>query len=907
MIIKGLKPGFCFAFILLISNVYISFGQFKTDTLINAKTNNFFIQLHPASQTLSSLLPADDTSLNFIPTIAQSEKPQASKNHSTGILYEFGDINIASRNKGTKDWNFYSSAESPNAAKKLNTTDSVFAAADLSNCFTEKLPLDIQRFWIKNGNNFSLRFVLRNNSDKPVEIGYIGVPMIFNNLLRGEDLETAHKKNVFYDAYTGMDAGYLQVTRLNGLGPELLVLPEANTPFEAYNPLLKEALPRSSDFEGFYEWVISSRALYETSWSKTEQWNDPSSFVLQPGASRTIGFRFVTAPSIKKIEETLSVYHRPVAVGLPGYVLPKNVTGNLFIKYDSKISSIKVYPENALIIKKAGNLSTGWTKWILQGNKYGKARITIQYENGLIQTIHYKIIESESQTIKNYGHFLSTNQWFDTPDTIFHRNPSFISYDDELHQQVTQNNRAWIAGLSDEGGAGSWLGMMMKQFVIPDKNEIALIEKFIDSTLWGGIQYKSGDLQYGVRKSFFYYEPDSLPKGTYNTSIDFKTWSAWPLKEAASVGRSYNYPHVAAGYWVMYRLARNHQGLVANHQWKWYLEQAYHTSMAMVNLAPYYTQFGQMEGTIFYMILKDLKEEGMHDEADILEAAMKKRAIHWSQLSFPFGSEMPWDSTGQEEVFIWSLYFGFEDKANETIQAILGYMPTIPSWAYNGNARRYWDFLYAGKLQRVERMIHHYGSELNAIPLLTYYRLHPDDFYTLRVAYGGVLGGISNIQENGFAPLAFHSFPNTLKEDGYSGDYGSGFFGYAINTATYLIHHPDFGWVAFGGNSAEHGDWINVQITTAAQNKIFIAPAKLWITLDAGKLDEVSYNQKTGEIKILFAPLNSYTSNAVLRIENPGVDKVSYKVKGYSLSEKEAYVISLSAEKKAILLSKISD
>ena len=50
--------------------------------------------------------------------------------------------------------------------------------------------------------------------------------------------------------------------------------------------------------------------------------------------------------------------------------------------------------------------------------------------------------------------------------------------------------------------------------------------------------------------------------------------------------------------------------------------------------------------------------------------------------------------------------------------AILAYMPTIPSWTYNGNARRYWDFLFGGELQRVYKTpdLHHYGSELNAIP-----------------------------------------------------------------------------------------------------------------------------------------------------------------------------------------------
>jgi hypothetical protein len=36
--------------------------------------------------------------------------------------------------------------------------------------------------------------------------------------------------------------------------------------------------------------------------------------------------------------------------------------------------------------------------------------------------------------------------------------------------------------------------------------------------------------------------------------------------------------------------------------------------------------------------------------------------------------------------------FGETTMQHKTKDTILGYMPTIPHWGYNGNARRYWDF-----------------------------------------------------------------------------------------------------------------------------------------------------------------------------------------------------------------------
>ena len=55
-----------------------------------------------------------------------------------------------------------------------------------------------------------------------------------------------------------------------------------------------------------------------------------------------------------------------------------------------------------------------------------------------------------------------------------------------------------------------------------------------------------------------------------------------------------------------------------------------------------------------------------------------------------FGSEMAWDSTGQEGVYAWSAYFNDTDTATNAVNSILAYQPTIPHCGYNGNARRYW-------------------------------------------------------------------------------------------------------------------------------------------------------------------------------------------------------------------------
>ncbi|KQM78061.1 hypothetical protein ASE74_15230 [Pedobacter sp. Leaf216] len=852
----------------------------------------FTLKLVKSSQTVAGLQPKMIKDFDFVPS-------DSLKVRSADGLYHLGDINLKLRNTGDEVWKSYSTAAKRSPVKNIPTGKNGFAAADLAATLPTDIPLQIKRIWEMQNGKLVLRFELKNKTDKNVEIGALGIPMIFDNILEGRTLEQTHAKNVFYDPYIGKDAGYLQVTRLSGHAPSLLVVPVGQTPFEAYNPLNDDKTPRGIAFEGFYEWMVYSKAYAENEWKNAEQWNSPTSIVLKPGETCNYALQFILSGSAKDTESKLIENKRPVAISVPGYVLPRDVDAKLFISYPKKIKSIQVQPENALKVKVLGTTKNGWKSYAVTGNTWGRARLSITYEDELEQTINYKVIEPESDVIASYGHFLTTKQWFNQPDPIFKRSPSAITYDEEKQQQVTQDNRAWIAGLSDEGGAGSWLGAIMKQLVHPEKEEVDKLKQFVDTVMFGRIQLKDGPQKYGVKKSLFYYAPDSLPKDTYAANINFKTWSAWPKKEADNLGRSYNYPHVAAAHWLMYRLARNYKGLVDEQSWKQHLVDAAETGMAMVNIAPYYAQFGQMEGTIFYLILTDLKNEGLTAEAGRLETEMKKRANHWRSLQYPFGSEMPWDSTGQEEVYVWSDYFGYQDKANVTLDAILAYMPVVPHWAYNGNARRYWDFLYGGKLSRIERMIHHYGSALNAIPVLMDYRKHPGDFYLLRTGYGGLLGSISNITKEGFAPTAFHAYPSTLKNDGITGDYGSGFFGYAVNTSSYILQHPEFGWLAFGGNLNKAGNTINVKLTTAAKSSVYVAPAGLWITLDAGTIEEVNYNTTNGEIGVKLSKANEYTPVAILRLSQPAkVNGVgNYSVKNNKTGNRGAYKLPLANER----------
>jgi hypothetical protein len=867
------------------------------------ETPDFKLRLSKTSQTVAALEPKSTPGFDFTPADRLSQRAANGYHH-------LGDLILSIRTGSSGAWQNYDTAESRAAVESLTASGPTLATADLSRTLPAGIPLQITRSWVVDNGHLVLHFELKNKTSQPVQIGALGIPVVFNNIITGRNLKEAHEKCSFSDPYIGQGAGYLQVTRLSGAGPALIVVPEGQTPFEAYQ-LLTEPTRPSQTFEGGFAWMVHTQAYAEDEWRGVVPWNPPTSTTLAPGVTKTYGLKFLLADEIRKIEATLAQNNRPVAIGIPGYVLPMDIEGRLFINDKRKVTAISVQPAGALDVKEEGVIARKWKSFLVRGKTWGRARLALTYDDGSTQSISYYVIKPAAQAVADLGNFLFTRQWFDDANDPFRRSPSVMSYDRETDKIVTQDSRVWIAGLGDEGGSGSWLAAAMKEFGQPRKDEIEKYEQFIDRVLWGGLQYNDGPNRYGVRKSLFYYSPQDVPEFKYDSTLNWTTWTSWKKADAESIGRGYNYPHVIAAYWSMYRLARNHPGLVTNHSWDWYLDQAYETARFMFSRQPDgrhrvgYVELGLMEGDILIALLEDLKRESWQEKAQIIESVMKVRTDRWKQEAYPFGSEMAWDSTGQEEVYAWCKYFGYDDKALVSLNSVIGYMPTLPHWGYNGNARRYWDFLYGGKIRRIERQLHHYGSGLNAIPVLAYYREHPDDDYLLRVGYGGTMGALSNIDQDGFASVAFHSFPATLKWDPYSGDYGPNFFGHAFNAGTYVINHPEFGWQSFGGNVSVNGNWINIHPLDSFRRRVYIAPLGLWLTLDAGTFERVAINTRSNAVRVMLARADSFTPNARLRIQQPAeiAQIETYAPRRSFLNERDAFTIPLKSSATVVELS----
>ncbi|KAG5952017.1 hypothetical protein E4U53_001789 [Claviceps sorghi] len=870
-------------------------------------TGNWQGTLDAKSGVLQSLKPSLDPSYDFSPSDYYHFRNGPNKYHT-------GDVTIRWRLAGQTNWTSFNTA----ALRKSKQTNSAPQGVILHSDFSDTSPaasgkLKLTREWLKEGSDLVLKATVTNpSSSSSLELGSFGFPIEFNSIFTNRTAEETTAKCNLIDPYIGLDAGYVQVTRLTGTGPNLVITPEnKDTKFEAWRYLREDWTGpdsyNSQVFEGFFSWEVLSKAWADNEWKKTEPWNKPTSLMLAPGKSVSYALRFTPTKSIPDIEPTVAQLGRPVAVGIPGYIVPHDLTAKLFVQYKSDVRSVHVEPAGALTFEPSSATNPAWKAYTVSAasSALGRVRVTISYADGTTQTVHYVVTRSALDTASKLSNFFLTNSWFDDVHDPFNRTNSIIAYDYEAKAQITQEDRVWIAGVADEAGS-IHEAVYLKSSVHPDAAEVEKLELMANTAIWGNLQETEGETRYGVKRSLFYYDPKALPNFKYLPSTDWS--SSWNKTDASAVWRAYDYVHVSAAYWSLYRAERVSPGILKRRSASWYLSQAYRTVMASQASAAdgtpitAYADAGLMGETIWTHLLEDLKAENMTAEARNMTNVMRERTGAWAGQSSPFGSEMAWDSTGQEPVFAWAKYFGNDALQQKALRSIRGYMPTVAHWGYNGNARRYWDFVYGAKTRRFERMIHHYGSSLNALPLLTSYKYSRDPsspaaLHDLRVGYGGIMGPLSNVNAEGFASTAFHSHPDLLRWDAYSGDYGPNYLGIVTGSCTYLVSHPDFGWISMGGNlaSSSSADLIVVEPRDTVRRSIYVAPLGLSVTLESGLIKSFTYHVKAKKLTIALQPGASATSTTIVKYESTlgGAISLESRTQGQS---RGGHVVSVAEE-----------
>jgi hypothetical protein len=92
----------------------------------------------------------------------------------------------------------------------------------------------------------------------------------------------------------------------------------------------------------------------------------------------------------------------------------------------------------------------------VKGAKWGRARLTIAYDDGSAQTIHYDVTKPAQQAVADMGRFLTTKAWYTDETDPFGRAPSVMNYDRANNRVVLQDG--WVTGSATRatGGGSRW-------------------------------------------------------------------------------------------------------------------------------------------------------------------------------------------------------------------------------------------------------------------------------------------------------------------------------------------------------------------------------------------------------------------------------------------------------------------
>lgn len=141
---------------------------------------------------------------------------------------------------------------------------------------------------------------------------------------------------------------------------------------------------------------------------------------------------------------------------------------------------------------------------------------------------------------------------------------------------------------------------------------------------------------------------------------------------------------------------------------------------------------------------------------------------------------------------------------------------------------------------------------------------------------------MTNINQDGFPSAAFHSFPDTLKWDGITGDYGGGLIGTVLNSGTYVADDEELGMVAYGGILSKDGSVYTVKPRDAVRKRVFIGPLKVLVTVDVGVITEFTFDTVDKTVKATLSQMKDAptATQAVTRVESTGSEKWSVRAEG---------------------------
>jgi len=724
---------------------------------------------------------------------------------------------------------------------------------------------------------------LRNTTGQVLEIGELGIPLMFNDdqgeyyvdpktrlpfppdetvhpLRDPADSFTVvreqypriqklyHEKKVIAHHFVGGHSSYVLIERPLGDAPLLLLHGMQDTAFEC---IYRDD---SCFGEKVYWWdgpnilaVHSWATRNLRGWNKNPWINGHTSLMLQPGEKWSGQLRFAFVESYDAIREEIYKAGNLGIRILPALVVQENTDAYVELHSKSDVEKIECLSDNITVkeTKRVGD------KTLLTLSFKGRGQKSLKFHYGGRWTnVHFYCIEDIAQLLKSRGRFIVEREFYENPEDPYHRHHMFLPFDHRIGSTFLDSDEVSEVGGSDaEFGFSEPLFLAEKNVYYPSPKEVATLETYIADCLYKYIQDPE---TYAVRASLYW-------KLRYPSS----PWSHWTIERATATYRAYNYSHVMNIYDAMYCIGKRY-GLLTRRSAEQYLRMAYHTCLEMFQTEPW-GHVGVMGGANALHILEDIRKEGWHEEYGNLLEQIRKCNDVFVNDPYPYASEYPADTTAQEQVYFFTRYFGNIEKNLKTLQIIKALRGgNQPVWFQSGNDNK-------GDLTCW------YTESTNGWALLRAFE-DTGDMDTFIKGYAGVMSVEADLLPDGMCFAHFISTPGVFDfTPPRTLDGGISQFGFLKAAKSYVMQDGSFGLIGCGCRVESLEKEIRVYPQDGLKKRLRFVPQRIDLEAAQGEIDQVVMSDTGKRLELRLSDSTGVVKKAEFELK--GLEKGEYLVR----------------------------
>jgi hypothetical protein len=521
---------------------------------------------------------------------------------------------------------------------------------------------------------------VKNTGAHNLEIGDFGLPLPFNE--RWPGTEAIYETRTVDHSFTGNNSSYIYVTRPSGIGPFLLLTPDASTGagFEYQDHWRIEEHSGSTWCQDQGDWANGLNVFYIHSSvikSTGRGYLANTSLKLTPNQEKVYAFKFHKVADLDAMKAKLYQEGLIDVNVVPGMIVPTDQIAKFDLHTSKTINSITPQYPSETTVTYLNTVAPDHRIYQVQFQKLGQNNLTVDYGDGERTVLQFYVIEPIAAALQRHATFMvEKTQWNDASKGY---NKVFDDWMMDTKAKRGEFYGYW--GWGDDWGYTHGQFLAEKNFLNPVASEIAALDEYLEIAIWKTLM--SGHHEDYLIHDFYKEEPNDTP--TY---------------------RGYAYPHIYNTFFSMYKIAKLYPGITTfKNERTTYLLRAYHIFKALYDGAGvcYNWSTGLMGESTTPEIIQALKDEGYTNQAADITNKMKTKYNNFKNTTYPYGSEYSYDNTGEEAVYMLAKMYGnttMMSKINQKTRACRG---TQPVWYYYADpvticGENWWNFQYTTSL-----------------------------------------------------------------------------------------------------------------------------------------------------------------------------------------------------------------